>query len=109
MSDNQPDIDHPAREEHPAKWQQSGENCPSGNIYDTLGGINGTYPLQGISRTTGIALLERAAHAARELGPLPPRVDGCLGTLALIALRMMTRPLPDSGDDLAMLAKAVRE
>jgi len=71
--------------------------------------IDHGYSLQGISRTTGIALLERAAHAARELGPLPPRVDGCLGTLALIALRMMTRPLPDSGDDLAMLARAVRE
>jgi len=87
----------------------SGQIVPNGNISDTLGGINGTYTLQGIRPGVGITLLERAAHAARELGPLPPRVDGCLGTLALIALRMMTRPLPDSADDLAMLAKAVRE
>ena len=75
---------------------------------DTPQGIDHGYSLQGISRTTGIALLERAAHAARELGPLPPRVDGCLGTLALIALRMMTRPLPDSADDLAALSLSVR-
>lgn len=77
-------------------------------MIDNPQGIDHPYTLTGINGTTGIALLERAAHAARELGPFPPRVDGCLGTLALIALAMMTRPLPDCSPDLAMLSKSVQ-
>jgi hypothetical protein len=83
-------TNHPAREERTAKWQQSGENCPNGN-------------------GAGIALLERSAHAARELGPFSDKLDGFLGQLGLIALKMMTKPLPDCSDDLAMLARMVRE
>lgn len=59
--------------------------------------------------TTGINLLERAAHAAREVGELSPRTDAALGTLGLIAMRIMTRPLPDSADDLIALAGMLRE
>ncbi|MEI6644078.1 MAG: hypothetical protein WCL10_18815 [Novosphingobium sp.] len=114
----------PEREDSPAKWQQSGEKFPSGNICDTLGGINGTYSLQGISapynvqgmsdnptayRSSGIALLERAGHAARELGPFSDKLDGFLGQVGLIAIKMMKQPLPDCSDDLAMLARMVRE
>jgi hypothetical protein len=58
--------------------------------------------------TTGIGLLERAAHAARELGPLPERIDGLVGQLGLIAIALMTRPPSDSAADLEMLAKVVR-
>jgi hypothetical protein len=97
----------PEREDSPAKWQQSGENCPSGNISDTPQGINGTYPLQGMG--VGVALLERAGHAARELGPFSDKLDGFLGQLGLIAVKMMKQPPPDCSNDLAMLAKAVRE
>jgi hypothetical protein len=80
------------------------------NIYDTLDGINGTYPLQGMENVTiGIALLERAAHAAREQGLFSGRVDGCLGQLGLIALKMMKQPLPDCSDDLVMLAAMVKQ
>lgn len=72
-------------------------------------GINAPYALQGMDNvTTGIALLERAAHAARELGLLPDRVDAAIGTLGLIAMRIMSKPLPDSALDLEMLAKIVR-
>lgn len=68
------------------------------------------YSLQGMDDvTTGIALLERAAHTARELGPLPDRVDAAIGQLGLIAVRIMSRPMPDSALDLEMLAKMVRE
>jgi len=84
-----PQVNHPAREERTAKWQQSDENCPNGNV--------------------GVALLERSAHAARELGPFSDKLDGFLGQLGLIALKMMTKPLPDCSDDLAMLARMVRE
>ena len=58
---------------------------------------------------TGIALLERAAHAARELGPFPPRVDAAIGQLGLIAMRIMSRPPSDSAQDLIMLAGLLRE
>lgn len=102
-------TNHPAREERTAKWQQSGENCPSGNTCDTIGGINGTHPLQGMRPGVGVALLERSAHAAREVGPFSDKLDGFLGQLGLIALKMMTKPLPDCSDDLAMLARVVRE
>ncbi len=101
-------MDNPEREDSPVKWQQSGENCPNGNISDTLGGINGTYPLQGIKPGVGVALLERAGHAARELGPFSDKLDGFLGQLGLIAVKMMKQPLPDCSDDLAMLARMVR-
>jgi len=77
------------------------------NISDTLGGINGTYPLQGMG--VGIALFERAGHAARELGPFSDKLDGFIGQLGLIAIKMMKQPLPDCSDDLAMLARMVRE
>jgi len=80
-----------------------------GNLSDTLSGINGTYPLQGMRPGAGVALLERAAHAARELGPFSDKLDGLLGQLGLIAVKMMKHPLPDCSDDLAMLAKAVRD
>ena len=78
------------------------------NAGDTLGGINGTYPLQGIKPGVGVALLERAGHAARELGPFSDKLDGFLGQLGLIAVKMMKQPLPDCSDDLAMLARMVR-
>lgn len=58
---------------------------------------------------TGIALLERAAHAAREAGELPPRVDAAIGQLGLIAMRIMSRPPSDSANDLVMLAGMLRE
>lgn len=58
---------------------------------------------------TGTELLERAAEAARDFGPLPPRVDAAIGMLGLIAMRIMSKPLPDSANDLAMLAAMVRE
>ena len=77
------------------------------NPDDTLGGINGTYPLQGMG--VGIALLERAGHAARELGPFSDKLDGFIGQLGLIAVKMMKQPLPDCSEDLAMLARMVRE
>lgn len=111
MSDLIPPDDkfgNPEREQSAAKWQQSGEKFPNGNICDTLPSENATYPLQGMQPGAGVALLERAAHAARELGPFAPRVDGCLGTLALIAMSIMTRPLPDCSADLAMLSKSVQ-
>ena len=98
-------LDNPERPDRAAKWQQSGKNCPSGNICDTLGGINGTYPLQGM----GVALLERAGHAARELGPFSDKLDGFIGQLGLIAIKMMKQPLPDCSEDLAMLARMVRK
>jgi hypothetical protein len=101
-------IDNPAREDYTAKWHQSGENCPSGNISDTLPGENGTYPLQGIRPGVGVALLERSAYAARELGPFSDKLDGFIGQLGLIAIKMMKQPLPDCSDDLAMLAAMVR-
>jgi len=77
------------------------------NPDDTLDGINGTYPLQGMG--VGIALLERAGHAARELGPFSDKLDGFLGQLGLIAIKMMKQPLPDCSEDLAMLGRMVRE
>ena len=77
------------------------------NPCDTLGGINGTYPLQGMG--VGVALLERAGHAARELGPFSDKLDGFLGQLGLIAIKMMKQPLPDCSEDLAMLGRMVRE
>lgn len=58
---------------------------------------------------TGITLLERAAHAAREAGELPPRVDAAIGQLGLIAMRIMSRPPSDSAQDLVMLAGLLRE
>ena len=79
------------------------------NPEDTLCGINGTYPLQGMSPGVGIALLERAGHAARELGPFSDKLDGFIGQLGLIALKMMKQPLPDCSEDLTMLARMVRE
>ena len=85
------------------------QNAPNGNIYDTPQAMDETYPLQGIRPGVGIALLERAGHAARELGPFAPRLDGCLGTLGLIAMAMMTRPLPDCSPDLAALSLSVRD
>jgi len=72
-----------------AKWQ------PDGKMF-----LNGS---------TGIALMERAAHAARELGPFSDKLDGFLGQLGLIAVKMMKQPLPDCSDDLAMLAQSVRD
>jgi len=101
-------TNHPARKERTAKWQQSDENCPNGN--HSLEGISVPYKVQGMDNVaTGIALLERSAHAARELGPFSDKLDGFLGQLGLIALKMMTKPLPDCSDDLAMLARIVRE
>jgi hypothetical protein len=79
------------------------------NISDTLDGINATYPLQGMQPGAGVALLERSAHAARELGPFSDKLDGFLGQLGLIAIKMMNKPLPDCSDDLAMLAAMVRQ
>lgn len=89
---------------------------------DTSQGIDAPHPLTGMSDkpydypltgmevvTTGIALLERAAHAARELGPFPPRVDAAIGQLGLIAVRIMSRPPSDSAQDLVMLAGLLRE
>jgi hypothetical protein len=99
-----PDRDYTSHNETP-----SGQNAPNGNISDTPQGINGTYLLQGIRPGVGITLLERAGHAARELGPFAPRLDGCLGTLGLIAMAMMTRPLPDCSPDLAALSLSVRD
>ena len=61
------------------------------------------------SGNAGIALLERAAHAARELGPFPDRVDGLIGQLGLIAIALMTKPPSDSAADLEMLDKVVRK
>jgi len=98
---------HPAREERTAKWQQSDENCPNGN--HSLEGISAPYKVQGMRPGAGVALLERSAYAARELGPFSDKLDGFLGQLGLIALKMMTKPLPDCSDDLAMLARMVRE
>ena len=112
MSDLIPPDDkfgNPEREERAAKWQQSGENCQIGNICDTLPSENGIYPLQGMRPGAGVALLERAGHAARELGPFSNKLDGFLGQVGLIAVKMMKQPLPDCSDDLAMLAKAVRD
>ena len=72
-------------------------------------GMDAPYPLQGIADVyTGIALLERAAHAARELGPLPPRVDAAVGTAALIIMELMKRPMSDSANAAAMWAKGLR-
>ncbi len=68
------------------------------------------YPLTGMDNVaTGIALLERAAHAAREAGELPPRVDAAIGQLGLIAMRIMSRPPSDSAQDLIMLAGLLKE
>lgn len=78
------------------------------NISDTLGDINATYPLQGMHPGAGVALLERSAHAARELGPFSEKLDGFIGQLGLIAIKMMNKPLPDCSDDLAMLARMVK-
>lgn len=66
------------------------------------------YPSQGPDYATGVLLLERAADTARELGPLPDRVDAAIGTLGLIAVRIMSKPPSDSALDLEMLAKIVR-
>ena len=100
-------TNHPAREERTAKWQQTDENCPNGNY--SLEGISVPYKVHGMRPGVGIALLERSAHAARELGPFSDKLDGFLGQLGLIALKMMTKPLPDCSDDLAMLARMARE
>lgn len=59
-------------------------------------------------RSSGVALLERAGHAARELGPFSDKLDGFLGQLGLIAVKMMKQPLPDCSEDLEMLARMVR-
>jgi hypothetical protein len=101
-------LDNPEREELAAKWHQLGKNCPSGNLCDTLPGENATYPLQGMQPGAGVALLERAAHAARELGPFSDKLDGFLGQVGLIAVKMMKHPLPDCSDDWAMLAAMVK-
>lgn len=62
-----------------------------------------------INRTNpGIAILERAAVAARDHAPLPERIDGLLGQLGLIAVRMVSGPPCDVAEDLEMLARAVR-
>jgi hypothetical protein len=91
------------REDRPAKWQQSGENCPSGNISDTLGGINGTYPLQGIPADP-LYLWHRGTYAVDGMTPLPPRVVAALNQLGLIVTGMVGRPLPDSANHLRALA-----
>ena len=70
--------------------------------------INHPYPLQGMQPGVGVALLERSAHAARELGPFSDKLDGFIGQLGLIAIKMMKQPLPDCSEDLAMLAAMVR-
>ena len=73
-------------------------------------GIDPPYALQGMDDiTAGIALLERAAHIARAHAPLPPKVDAALGTLGLIAVRLIGKPMPDSAADIAMLARMVGE
>jgi hypothetical protein len=76
---------------------------------DNPQGINHPYPLQGIDGRHHIALIQRFAFCAEGFGPLPPRVSGALGTLALIGLDMLTGPLSDTGDDLAALSLSVRK
>ena len=76
------------------------------NPCDTLPGENVPYTVRpGV----GVALLERAGHAARELGPFSDKLDGFIGQLGLIAIKMMKQPLPDCSEDLAMLGRMVRE
>lgn len=62
-----------------------------------------------MTEPTGADLLERAAEAARDFGPLPSRVDAAIGQLGLIAMRIMSRPPSDSAQDLVMLAGLLRE
>jgi hypothetical protein len=85
------------------------QNAPNGNIYDTPQAMDETYPLQGMDGRYHIALIQRFALCAESFGPLTPRVSGALGTLALIGLNMMTRPLPDCSPDLAALSLSVRD
>lgn len=62
-----------------------------------------------MNEPTGADLLERAAEAARDFGPLPPRVDAAIGQLGLVAMKLMTKPPSDSAQDLVMLAGLLRE
>lgn len=78
------------------------------NPEDTLGGINGTYPLQGMQRTTGIALLERTALILRHRAPLPDDIDALVGWVALILLDLASKPKTDSANAAEMWALAVR-
>jgi hypothetical protein len=112
-------MNDPVRDETTAKWQQSGEMLPDGSICDTSDGViydksdgaNEPYPLQGMAAINGrhhIALIQRLGHCAESFDELSPRVSGALGTLALIGLAMLTRPLSDIADDLAALSLSVR-
>jgi len=101
-------MDNPEREDCAAKGQPLGENCPLGNISDTLGGIDGTYPLQGIGRTTGIALLERTALILRHRAPLPDDIDALVGWAALILLDLASKPKADSANAADMWALSIR-
>jgi hypothetical protein len=58
--------------------------------------------------TTGVSLLERAADVAREFAPLPDRIDGVLGELALIAIAVINRGPADVAERLEVLAKMAR-
>ena len=101
-------MDDPEREDSPVKWQQSGENCPNGNISDTLGGISGTYPLQG-APADPLFLWHRGTYAVDGMTPLPPRVVAALNQLGLIVTGMVCRPLPDSANALRALAALLEE
>lgn len=67
------------------------------------------YPLQGMNPTFGLAIYERAGHAARELAPLSSKQDAFMGKLGKIVMTMLKGGLPDVADDLIMLAELVRE
>jgi len=76
---------------------------------DNPQGIEHGYSLQGISRTTGIALLERAAHIMRERAPLPDGIDALIGWMGLILIDVATKPKSDSANAADMWAKSLRE
>jgi hypothetical protein len=97
------------REQPAAKWQQSGEKFPNGNTCDTIGGINGTYPLQGMQPADPLFLWHRGVHAVDGMTPLPPRVVAALNQLGLIVTGMVGRPLSDSANALRALAALVEE
>lgn len=56
----------------------------------------------------GIAIYERAGHAARELA-LSSKQDAFMGKLGKIVMTMLKGGLSDVADDLIMLAELVRE
>ena len=59
--------------------------------------------------SSGIALLERAAHVARQYGELPERTDALMGVIGLVAIQIMKSSPDDHAELLEQIARAARK